>query len=401
MRVLALTTSFPRAADDFAGRFVHDLHAGLTDLGHDVTTVCPATEGAPEREETEAGEVLRVAYASPGDMDLFYGDGLEANWRRVRRPLAKLRAFRIAARDALRRRMPDAHLVVPHWLWPCARPATEAARGSGVPVVGVGHGGDLHVLGRRFIGPWFARGLRGRLRGALVTTRAGAQIVRRRLGVDRVRVVPMGVDPARFRTPQARLEGLPDSYLLGVGRLLPIKGFDVLLEAGRRAGIPVVLAGEGPEESRLRAHEGDGRAVMLGRLGPDAVAAAMQHALAVVVPSRVVGSGRTEGFPVVAVEALVAGAPVIASRTGGMGDLLPDEMLVAPDDVEALTRAILAAEERCRNGEAFTPPVKLPLTRVETAGALVSLLDDGDGDGREASFPGDGTVLADPHGERG
>ena len=138
---------------------------------------------------------------------------------------------------------------------------------------------------------------------------------------------------------------------------------------------------------------------MVGRLGPDAVAAAMQHALAVVVPSRVVGSGRTEGFPVVAVEALVAGAPLIASRTGGMGDLLPDEMLVAPDDVEALTRAILAAEERCRNGEAFTPPVKLPLTRVETAGALVSLLDDGDG--REASFPGDGTVLADPHGERG
>jgi glycosyltransferase involved in cell wall biosynthesis len=143
----------------------------------------------------------------------------------------------------------------------------------------------------------------------------------------------------------------------------------------------VVLVGEGPEESALRIQASDSRALMTGRLAPDVVAAAMQHALAVVVPSRVTTRGRTEGFPVVAVEALVAGTPVIASRTGGMADLLPDELLVEPDDVEALTRALKTAAERSRGGAASPPPVSLPLTRKETAAALLSLLDDREGDG--------------------
>ncbi|NRA97523.1 MAG: glycosyltransferase [Planctomycetes bacterium] len=205
-------------------------------------------------------------------------------------------------------------------------------------------------------------------------------MVTRRLGIERVRVAPMGVDPARFRRLHGRPDGWPDPYVLGVGRLLPIKGFDVLLEAGRRAGVPVVLIGEGPEESALRTHAANSRVLMTGRLAPDAVAAAMQHALAVVVPSRVTTRGRTEGFPVVAVEALVAGTPVIASRTGGMADLLPDELLVAPDDVEELTMAIQAAADGFHGGAASAPPVELPLTRKETAAVLLSLLDDREGD---------------------
>lgn len=377
MRVLGITTSFPRDENDHAGRFVHDLHAGLTELGHDVLTICPSSEGAPECEETEAGRVLRIPYGRPGTMDLFYGDGLETNWRRVRRPVSKLRAFQRAAAAAARARIDEIDLVVAHWIWPCGHSAISAVGDTRVPVIGVGHGGDLHLLGRGLLGRWLGRRLRGRLQGALVTTRAGADVVRQRLGVERVRVAPMGVDPRRFRLRYERPEGWPDPYVLGVGRLVHIKGFDVLLDACARAGVDVVIVGEGPEADALRARGSARDAVFAGRLAPADVAAAMQHARAVVVPSRVGRGGRTEGFPVVVAEALLSGATVIASRTGGMADLLPDELLFPPQDVDALAAKLATA---CPPGDAARRG--LPLERTETARILLSLLDDREADGR-------------------
>ncbi|HEX7837950.1 MAG TPA: glycosyltransferase family 4 protein, partial [Kofleriaceae bacterium] len=65
----------------------------------------------------------------------------------------------------------------------------------------------------------------------------------------------------------------------------------------------------------------------------------LRTASVVVVPSRTTPGGRTEGTPAIALEALAAGVPVIASAVGGLCDL-PGVALVPPEDPRALARAI-------------------------------------------------------------
>jgi len=366
MRVVAITTSYPRDADDFAGRFVHDLNVGLVQQGCEVTTLCPAAPGSPSEEVTEAGTVVRVPY---GDDDLFYGDGLEANWKRARRPWRALRSWMRATTSALRSRLEGDELVIPHWLWPSGIPAVRGSRPK-QQLIGVGHGGDLHLLNRPVVGRFLSRSLRGRFSGALVTSPFGRDVVRRRLGVARIRVAPMGVDPDRF-SRRHDPPTWPAGYALGVGRLLPIKGFDILVRAAAKARIPLVIAGEGPEREALAtiAGQSGGTLHLVGQLAPEDVARAMQHACAVAVPSREIDGGRSEGCPVVAVEALVAGTPVIASNTGGLPSLLPATALVPPEDVDALARMLESPPPPCAIDE-------VPLTRGETARVLLSLAND-------------------------
>jgi glycosyltransferase involved in cell wall biosynthesis len=133
--------------------------------------------------------------------------------------------------------------------------------------------------------------------------------------------------------------------LLAVGRLIPIKGLDTLLRAVAAArtevpGLTLELAGAGSEEAdlrRLAAELGlDEPVRFLGPVTP--IGPAYERALAVVVPSR------GEGFGMVALEAMERGRAVVASRVGGLPELVvPGEtgLLVPPDDLEALRAALV------------------------------------------------------------
>jgi len=160
-----------------------------------------------------------------------------------------------------------------------------------------------------------------------------------------------------------------------VGALLARKGVDVLLDAV--AGLPNTLdwrldiVGGGSQEAALRRQvEGlpDGRVRFLGPQPSGEVQAAMVKAHVVVVPSREGASGRSEGIPVVLMEAMSLARPVIASRLSGIPELVEDGttgLLVPPDDADALTAALrrladdpalaerLAAAGRKRVAEAF------------------------------------------------
>jgi len=128
--------------------------------------------------------------------------------------------------------------------------------------------------------------------------------------------------------------------LVALGRLIPIKGFDVLLRAFAlaRAEVPALtleLAGEGPLAAELRGAAPDGVS-LLGRVSP--VGPLLERAAVVVVPSR------GEGFGMVALEAMERGRPVVASSVGGLPELVaPGEtgLLVPPGDADALARAIV------------------------------------------------------------
>jgi glycosyltransferase involved in cell wall biosynthesis len=174
--------------------------------------------------------------------------------------------------------------------------------------------------------------------------------------------------PLRFFAASSRAAS--GSHALVASRLAPEKGVDVAIDACRIAGLPLVIAGEGPERAALEARaaaadsdwfsshhsapgharggSADGTGVrFLGRVGAEQLRRLREEAAIALVPSR------SENFSTAAAEAMAAGVPVVASRVGGLPELVDEGGLVPPDDAGALARAIerrWGDEEAARDG---------------------------------------------------
>lgn len=169
--------------------------------------------------------------------------------------------------------------------------------------------------------------------------------VRWGLEPDRIDVLPNPVEPPDRLDEREALRqrhGLSGPTLVFAGRLSVQKAVDVALEAlTRLEGVDLVLAGDGPDAAKLRvrAHELglNGRARFLGPQPRTTVFELLRAADAVVL------SSKWENFPHVLVESLAVGTPVVATETGGVGEIVRDGengLLVPPDDAEALAAAL-------------------------------------------------------------
>jgi glycosyltransferase involved in cell wall biosynthesis len=137
----------------------------------------------------------------------------------------------------------------------------------------------------------------------------------------------------------------PGGSVVFAGRLSAEKGVDTLIEAIGRLGRAgrLSVAGEGPERARLEALSGEvapGRVRFLGRLGKADMVSLLRSATVVAVPSR-----WYENQPMIVLEALALGVPVVASDMGGLPELVETGVngaLVPPEDDEALAVALAA-----------------------------------------------------------
>jgi glycosyltransferase involved in cell wall biosynthesis len=129
-------------------------------------------------------------------------------------------------------------------------------------------------------------------------------------------------------------------HALVVGRLVPEKGFDTAIAAARSAGVPLVVAGDGPDRARLEGlasggasggGSASGSVRFVGRVSDDGLAALRSAAAVVLVPSR-----WDEPFGYVALEALAAGVPVLASARGALPEVVGAEGVVSGDWAAAL-----------------------------------------------------------------
>jgi glycosyltransferase involved in cell wall biosynthesis len=166
---------------------------------------------------------------------------------------------------------------------------------------------------------------------------------------ERLNVVHCGVDLGAL---PFRRDGREQGLIVAVGRLDPIKGFDVLIGALaelRKAGsaFRCRIIGEGPQRAALEAmisREGLGANVELVGARPQAeVRAALYAAHVFALPSVVAPDGTRDGIPVALMEAMAAGAPSVSTFVSGIPELIePDRsgLLVPPGNVAALANAL-------------------------------------------------------------
>lgn len=217
---------------------------------------------------------------------------------------------------------------------------------------------DGRVLGRPGLTEWVFRWFKAPLQVVfgvltasfadriLAPSRRTALEIERDYGVEGVLVLPnvTGARAGHGDDPEPS-EG-EDGYLLFVGRLRVRKGLEVLLHAlhrlrNRLPGQRLLVVGEGEHRTRLErtAEQLDlgGIVEFMGACEPQRVPRLMARARALVVPSIY------EGMPLVILEAMSAGLPVVASRVSGIPEVVLDGVtgwLVPPEDVEALIEVL-------------------------------------------------------------
>ena len=357
-RVMCLSNMWPGADDPDYGSFVADMCDALRARGLPVETVAI---------DRRAGGPLRTP--------------------------AKYAALTARAARAARR----ADVIYAHYLFPTGAVAMAAAAGAhGIPYVLTAHGQDVRNLDRRSLRQATAPAL-SRAAGLIAVSRHLADALGAAgLRLPPVHVIDMGVNMERFAPgdraqARARLGLAPDGpVVLAVGGLTERKNPLGLLQAFARVrrsrpDARLALVGDGPlapaVDAGVRRLGLDGAVMRPGAVPHGDVAdwVAACDLLAIV--------SRVEPLGVAALEALAGGRPVVATRIGGVGEVVPDPgagRLVDPLDPAAIASAILSvlddppAPEACRRAAE-------PHALTRQAGRVAEVLEGAVAAHREAS----------------
>ena len=309
---------------------------------------------APGGVETTVRELCRRLRADGVDVAVYAGDlADESRWERRTRFPGTVEGVPVRWFRAQRRPLPGITLPVLRGMTRALRTdprpsvlhahshryghvlqAAAYAHGTGVPLVVSTH---YHppmesetAWSRRLLGyedTLFGQTAYRVAQALVVETEFEAAHVRRFTPYDRVRVIPPGIDLGRWAgPPPPPPAGLPAGYLLFVGRLAENKGLPVLFDALARLPAssrpPLLLMGPDwglRKELEARAHE-LGIAASVRFLGFEADPAryrgTIAGATALILPSE------WEAFGLVLLEGMVSGTPLIATRTGGVPELL-------------------------------------------------------------------------------
>ncbi len=317
---LLIETDGPGGAESV----VLQLARALRDRDHEVLAVGPEEgEGWLSSRLLEAG-FERETVPLRGPTDLRSVRGLASIFRRHRLDVVHSHEFTMAFFGAL------------------------AARATGRRHVITMHGGAYFTEARRRV--WALKTAAALSAKTVAVSENGRRQLADALGMrpDRFEVVHNGTllrpgDPGAVRSELGLRPS--DRLLLAVGNLYPVKGHDVLISALSRVPAPdggrvvLAIAGRGEQEDSLRALAVEaGLSDNVKLLGfrsdvPDLLAAADLF----VMPSR------SEGLPMAIIEAMLTGVPVVATRVGGVHELIPTEdrgVLVPPEDPAALAAAI-------------------------------------------------------------
>lgn len=367
IKVLWLTSSYPRNEDDSASVFLRYLAEALIKQRIKLQIVSPdhpEVEASPDA----AGIVLRrFCYFFPRKLQkLAYGSGILPNlraqpWLLSQVPFFILSMFISAAWIVLRNRP---SLIHAHWIFPQGTVAVLLGKLFRIPVVVTAHGGDAFALRGNLLGTikrWTIKNCTTWTSNTQATAAAVGS------GLPKPCIIPMGIDYTKFASGNSlavRSVSEPRKHvLLFVGRLVEKKGVADLLQAYALLSetlqdqAELWIIGDGVERDRLQALATDlridNKVIFFGKLPNNSLPDYYAAADVFIAPSIVDSYGDTEGQGVILLEAMASKTAVISTKTGGIAEIIEHGktgLLVNAKASEELKQAIelLVTDEELR-----------------------------------------------------
>lgn len=356
--ILLNTHVYPRHSDDHVAPFLHEFAKACSTFAR-VIVHCPHERGLADREVLEGVEIRRFRYASEEKETLAYrGDMHKQVFGSPFRALLFikfLRRWRKATKLLIKEISPD--IVHAHWLFPGGY-VTEKVLKKGERLYLSMHGTDVFLVQKRKLSRGFAKRVLRRSEKAHFVSTALQEIItetcsRQPKNNDLLLPMVFGLDDFINRSAKEKTGGF-----LFVGRLLEVKGVDVLIrsfsELCTSSDSPWTLdiVGDGRERGRLESLVKELKLTELvtfhGSLNPNEVKEKYHNSRAFILPSITTDSGEKEGLGVVLLEAMSAGIPVIGTDCGGIPEIIHHEktgLLVPQNDVSSLSIALKRLQE--------------------------------------------------------
>lgn len=365
MKVLMLTSSYPKFRGDTTAPFIESIATHIAAQGVEVHVVLPEHRDLRRAAVEDGVHFHPYRYAPRRDWTLWgYAEALRADVQLKRgvyalAPLALTSSLNTLLALTARERF---DLIHAHWVLPNAPTAALAARLRRLPLVVSLHGSDVFLAERNRA---FATAARWSFERAARVTACSDDLVQRAiaLGADErtTEWIPYGADAKAFHvapTAAARLRaqlGLDADtvMLLAVGRMVYKKGFEFLVRAlpvvlERAPNLRLVFAGYGDLRGELEAQAHalglNGHVTFAGRVPRADIPTYFAASDVVVVPSVRDAAGNVDGLPNVLLEGMAAARPIVASNIAGFPDVLGNGaggLLVPEQDPAALAEAIV------------------------------------------------------------
>jgi glycosyltransferase involved in cell wall biosynthesis len=349
MKILVLTTTFPRWENDTIPMFVYELSEVYQKKGATVTVLAPHHMGAKRSESQGNMKIYRFPYFYPARYQkLAYGGGIVSNVKasvlaKIQIPLLFLSglyySFKIIKKEKI-------VIIHSHWMVPGGLIGAINAKVLKVKHILTIHAADLFFLKRLPFKTIIANFI---VKQCDKITVVSSHLYEELLQLvspgylegikNKVEIIPMGIHVSSMRPDKDKTELKKEhnvqakNILLFIGRLVEKKGLIYLLKAVqkiiiRNSDIELIICGDGPLRKELeQIVRKDGLDNIVRFVGYTQGGRKKNYlALAdiLIVPSIITKSGDTEGLPVVVLEGLAAGKSIIGTDVGGLGDVIRD-----------------------------------------------------------------------------
>lgn len=353
--VLVLASTYPRWANDHEPGFIHELCKRLITQFHVIALVPDATD-ADANGFLDGVEVIRYQYAPRKLQTLVNNGGIVNNlktcwWKWFLVPDFLLSQYFVTRKILSERKIDVIHA---HWLIPQGWIAYSLSKQFNIPFIVTSHGGDLFGLQGNILTKVKKRVAEDATAMTVVSHAMKEYLEQISIKPKILEVIPMGVDLQNRFTSKPNIQRQKNE-LLFVGRLVPKKGLNFLLDAlaillGTRPELSLKIVGFGSEEANLKEQvqqlKLENNVKFLGALSQDKLPDHYRQATLFVAPFVRADNGDQEGLPVALMEAIGCGCPAVVGHVAGIEDLLGEDIrhiAVNPHNKQELVAAISAA----------------------------------------------------------
>lgn len=353
--ILVLASTYPRWENDHEPGFIHELCKRLSGQFNIIALVPDAMDADPNG-MLDGVHVVHYRYAPKKLQSLVNNGGIVNNlktfwWKWLLVPSFLMCQY-FAVKKILSTQKVDA--IHAHWLIPQGWVAHAFCKQFNIPYVVTSHGGDLFGLQGHALTKIKKHVAENATAMTVVSQAMKDYLEQMSIEPKILEVIPMGVDLQHRFTPNSDMQR-HQNELLFVGRLVPKKGLNYLLDAlailvRERSELRLSIVGFGPEESALKQQvmqlKLEKNVNFLGPLSQDKLPEMYHQATLFVAPFVRADNGDQEGLPVALMEAIGCGCPAVVGHVAGIEDLLGEDITaiaVNPHQPQELVTAILKA----------------------------------------------------------